>query len=307
MSCEKLVGAGTTGFVGLYPGQTVVKFPHGDAEDIALFQHEANVYERFETVRGQPKSLLEYRGKTSNGILLEYAEQGWLRGYLRGENPSPSSTLLFRWAEQAAEALAYCHANGVLHGDLNCSNLFLAQSLDLKLGDFATAAMDEPTPTLYSSAYRLPNAETTSIQTEIFAFGSTLFEMATGSAPFEHLTDSEIEGRYRQRRYPQPPHGAALEEIILKCWRLEFDTMDEVLDAIRAECTDPTHIRATHEDSDPLSPSEKCSNMGKHQPPREKPSNMDQPSQIGRHLLLFRGSHRLCHSEGVYIKSMNRA
>jgi len=124
ISAEHLIGGGTTGIVALLPGQTVIKFPHGEPDDIVRLRKEGDVYERFQNAKRRPRSLLQYRGRTKDGILLEYAERGSVRDYLQSVSSSPSPALLLHWAEQAAEVLAFCHANGVLHGDINCSNYF---------------------------------------------------------------------------------------------------------------------------------------------------------------------------------------
>ncbi|KAI9841785.1 MAG: hypothetical protein M1837_000379 [Sclerophora amabilis] len=242
ISAEHLKGGGTTGMVALLPGQTVIKFPHGEPDDIVRLRKEGDIYERFQKAKRRPRSLLQYRGRTKDGILLEYAERGSVREYLRSQTSAPSSILLLRWAEQAAEALAFSHANGVLHGDINCSNYFLTQQLELKLGDFATSAMDGPTTSLYSITHQLADADITSSQTEIFAFGSSLYEMVTGRAPYADLDYEEVESRFRQKQFPDLSIIRVLGGTVGKCWMLEFDNMEDVLEAIKAECKDPiTH------------------------------------------------------------------
>ncbi|KAI9680583.1 MAG: hypothetical protein M1817_004023 [Caeruleum heppii] len=236
ISSENLKGGGTSGLVAAWPGQTAIKFPHGEPDDILRCVKEGDIYERFENVSGRrPSSLLEYRGRTEQGILLEFAERGSIREYYRNANPMPSVTILLCWARQAAEALAFCHAHGVLHGDINCSNFFLTKDLDLKVGDFTSSAMDESTTSLYSITHQLPDADITTQHTEIFAFGSSVYEMATGTPPFVGLDDEDVEHRFRQKQFPDLSDVKMLKEFISRCWSLRFDSMNDVLEAINSE------------------------------------------------------------------------
>jgi serine/threonine protein kinase len=80
-------------------------------------------------------------------------------------------------ARQAAEALDFCHSKHVFHGDVRCGNLLLDRHLNVKLGDFTGSSIDQPEPlSYYDTDHLLPQGNfVISAQTEIFAFGSTLF------------------------------------------------------------------------------------------------------------------------------------
>ncbi|KAI9746803.1 MAG: hypothetical protein M4579_007589, partial [Chaenotheca gracillima] len=183
----------------------------------------------------RPSSLFEYHGKTEQGILLELAERGCVRQYLRESASSPPATLLLQWAQQAAEALVFCHDNDVLHGDINCSNFFLNADLDLKVGDYTSSSFDEPTGSVYSTTHQLPDADFNTHETEIFAFGSGLYEMVIGRAPYDQLEDEKVESLFRQKQFPDVSSAIVLGETISRCWTLQFSSMKDVLQAIKAE------------------------------------------------------------------------
>jgi serine/threonine protein kinase len=142
--------------------------------------------------------------------------------------------LLLRWAKQAAKSLVFCHSYGVLHGDINCSNFFLDHDLNIKLGDFSGSSIDHsPILICYSTTHQLPDCPSTTEQTEIFAFGSTLYEMATGYCPYDGKADLEVEDLFRQSIFPDVSALGTLGRVILKCWRSEFECMTEVLESIK--------------------------------------------------------------------------
>jgi serine/threonine protein kinase len=81
---------------------------------------------------------------------------------------------LLHWAQQAAEALQFIHANGVCHGDISCTNFFVDKSLDLKVGDFTSSS---------TGSFVTPQL----LQDDILDYGSALYEMAMGHVPFPDL------------------------------------------------------------------------------------------------------------------------
>ncbi|KAL2794918.1 kinase-like domain-containing protein [Aspergillus keveii] len=134
-------GCGTSGMVALVPNtKCIIKFPLGDEDECARCDHEREIYQLLETSSHErPLSLLRFHGSTSHGILLDYAEFGPVRQFLRESQDSIPTSTLFRWARQAAEALQFLHENSICHGDVNCTNFFLDQHLNLKVGDFTSS------------------------------------------------------------------------------------------------------------------------------------------------------------------------
>ncbi len=239
---EDHVGYGTSGTVALYPDtNTVVKFPHSAAgEDDILgarprCQREKEAYERLATP-GRPTTILTYLGPSldDRGILLEYAENGNVEEYLQRRKPLEG--VLLHWSRQAAEALDFCHSKQVLHGDIRCSNLLLDRHLNLKLADFTGSSVDQSEPlSYYNTDHLLPQDNfVLSAKTEIFAFGSTLFQMVSGSRPYHSLESNEKEQRFRLKQFPDVTGYGLFGDIISKCWQLEYGSMAEVLKSLDA-------------------------------------------------------------------------
>ena len=220
------------------------------------FPVEKQAYERF-SARDHPTSILKYYGSDENdpaGLVLELAENRNLYNYvwdaeLRGHDKS--SPTLYRWARQAAEALAFAHSCGVLHSDIHCANFVLDSNLDLKVADWAGASIDSGHS---HSSYRTTHSllcvqgrgSKPSVQSEIFGLGSAMHNMIVGHDIFPELDyekdNDEIVRRLRDKEFPDTRNFSALGDVILKCWKLEYASMQDVLDAVEAE-------RKEHEDS----------------------------------------------------------
>jgi hypothetical protein len=60
------------------------------------------------------------------------------------------------------------------------------------------------------------DAEST-IQTDLFALGSTLYEITTGQQPCCELEDREVEERFREGIFPRV-NEVVEEDIMRRCW-----------------------------------------------------------------------------------------
>ena len=228
--------------MALYPNtNTVIKFAHSDeGEDDILdtrprCQREKEAYERLATP-DRPTTILKYLGPSPDGrgILLEYAENGAVEKYLQRRKPLEEMSL--RWSRQAAEALVFCHSRQVLHGDIRCGNLLLDQDFNSKLGDFTGSSIDQSEPlSYYDTGHLLPQDDfAISVKTEIFAFGSMLFHIVSGSRPYHSLTSNEKAQKFRLQQFPGVTGYGFFGDIITKCWQLEYGTMADVLKSLDA-------------------------------------------------------------------------
>lgn len=250
------VGLGSSGIVYRLRGtHRVRKSPHDEPSAQEMCAVEIKVYNRLQ-VPHRPSTVLEFYSSSQDGIILEWAANGSIRQYQRKTTTQLPERLLYRWACQAAQAVAFCHSRGVLHGDIHCNNFFLDEHLNLKLGDFAGSSIDgSPATVCYSVTHQLPDIEqspsaneaTITEKTEIFAFGSALYEMVTGQGPYagefaKEVFDSEVESRFRKKQFPDVTSLRVLGKIIAGCWNLKFSTMAEVLECVEAEGTTSSHF-----------------------------------------------------------------
>jgi serine/threonine protein kinase len=142
-----------------------------------------------------------------------------------------------RWSRHALAGLGHAHAMGVLHRDIKPGNLLLDDELRAVLSDFGIA---EDTvrnllanPNVYGvhAAPELLQGLGSSVQTDIFAMGCTLYRLATGTYPFASIADIQawVEPKDAHKLDPQIP--LSLTRVLRNA--LARDPADRYADARR--------------------------------------------------------------------------
>ncbi|KAF2757908.1 spindle assembly checkpoint kinase [Pseudovirgaria hyperparasitica] len=227
LDIKDVAGAGVTAIVARL--DAVVKF-FGPSES-RFFEREKLVYQRLGRDHG---GIIRYYGFLENSLILQFASQKSIRQYFTKQKQVPLSVKI-RWVEQLFDAVRFIHSRGVLHGDISCNNVFLNDNLDVKLGDFAGSSIDDLPPLIcYETTHELPD-EDISTRTELFALGSTVYEIMTGSKPYRDLPDHEVYAAFSECCYPDLESISAFRNTIMKCWRQDYATVEEALRDIKLE------------------------------------------------------------------------
>jgi serine/threonine protein kinase len=122
-----------------------------------------------------------------------------------------------RWAVQVAEALDFVHRCGVIHGDVNGFNVLLDRHLNAKLADFAGSSLDgSPLLIGVTASHEYPGP-LLSAKADIFALGSTLYELMTESRLYAGLSDEMILDCYFKGKFPETESLGTIGGIITKC------------------------------------------------------------------------------------------
>jgi serine/threonine protein kinase len=181
-------------------------------------------------------------GDGEQGLVLEYMPNGNLKAALEAPDADISVERRMQWCIEAAEAVVLVHSHGIIHTDIKPENMLLDEALRVRLIDFAGAAFDgKPPLTCEITRFALPvvrnrfsEVAACSVPTDLFALGSSIYQIVTGKAPYADIASREVEARYTKKEFP-PVNGILFGDVIRKCWMCEFESAAEVLKSLTAE------------------------------------------------------------------------
>lgn len=179
-------------------------------------------------------------GAGNEYIELEYYPHSTLTGYIQRNRMCITEMDLKRWAYQIIKSVAYIHSKGVRHSDFRLDQWLVDADLNARLSDFNAAGFDdqpdlgikgEPAQGLESASHCLPRdpEPDNTVVSDLFALGSTLYELLADQAPYEGQNDEVIESSFRNGEFPSI-EGLLLGGIIQGCWKQMFSSAEEILD-----------------------------------------------------------------------------
>jgi serine/threonine protein kinase len=219
-------------------------------------------------------------------ITMELVEGKTLRKQMGGKALPMKDAV--RIATEIAEALAEAHKARVIHRDLKPDNVIVASSGHAKILDFGLAKLHEDrdearrselshTETisgettregkvLGTPAYMSPEqarGKPVDSRSDLFAFGTTLYEMATGRSPFKGRTTTDtLSAIIRDEAIPASQINAEvppeMERIVGKCLQKEpgqrYQHTDElVVDLRHLKRTTDSGVQRIQTPSGPIS------------------------------------------------------
>ncbi|MCX6577575.1 MAG: protein kinase [Candidatus Aminicenantes bacterium] len=169
-------------------------------------------------------------------IAMEYVA-GLSLGNLARSKLMPTADIL-RYGVQIAGALEHAHGRGIIHRDLKTANVMITQESGAKLLDFGLAKRMENKELRDAGPSQMPLTEAGSLmgtmhylapevlrgeaaapQSDIWALGVILYEMAAGKLPFNGKTGFELTSAIlRDTPAPLPPRiPASLAALATHC------------------------------------------------------------------------------------------
>lgn len=145
-------------------------------------------------------------------LVMEYVHGHSLRGLLEARGRLSEAEAI-RYGLQAAVALEYAHAAGIIHCDIKPENLMVDEQGAAKLTDFGvsltvnrTMTPDQARDILGTLAYLAPEViqgAPPDPRSDVYSLALTLYELVAGRVPFEGATPAAIAGQRLAR--PAPP------------------------------------------------------------------------------------------------------
>ena len=188
-------------------------------------------------------------------VALQYVEGTPLRDVLRNRRCLPVPEAVGT-AHALAEALAYCHARGVVHRDVKPDNVILTPDGRPVLIDFGSVLLEGAKRLTFSGLsgelgtpeYMAPEqvqGKRGDARTDIYALGTLLYELLTGEPPFPgaygegaiHIMRRHLEDT------PAPPKAPdlspALAGVLAHALRRDPDERFQTMEAFAAALADP--------------------------------------------------------------------
>jgi serine/threonine-protein kinase len=204
------------------------------------FESDPGFYQRFQREQAIGKALQhpyilkmmedESLNKSRPYIVMEYLEGQTLGHLMQTIRPMPEPDAL-KIASRICEALHYMHEHDVVHRDLKPDNVMICNDGSIRIMDFGIAKFESArrltfggfTPAMGTPDYMAPEqvkGKRGDRRTDIYSLGAILYEMVTGSVPFEGanpfiIMNSRLSGDPVAPRQRNDKISPQVEEIIL--------------------------------------------------------------------------------------------
>ena len=186
-------------------------------------------------------------------LVMPYVSGGTLRDEMERECPMPLAKVV-NYVDQLAAALDFAHAHGVIHRDIKPANILMTPEGRLLLTDFGLVKVitEGQTPQARLTGegapvgtpdYMSPEqviGEDVDGRSDLYSLGVIMYQMITGTTPFQGETPMQIASQHLQISPPsphllRPDLPIAAEQVILRALaKHPYERYDRVQDLAQA-------------------------------------------------------------------------
>jgi len=188
-------------------------------------------------------------------LVMDFVEGESLAHRIGRQGPLPEAQVL-EWTGQLLDALAYCHAQGIIHRDVKPQNVIICPNEQAMLVDFGLVKLWNPHDPRTRTAmrgmgtpeYAPPEQYDAQIghtdpRSDIYSVGATLYHALTGQAPPTATMRIANPGVFQFPRTLNPYLSPMAEAMVLRATELavgnRFATAQEMAAALRGEMPQP--------------------------------------------------------------------
>ncbi|KAG8898483.1 hypothetical protein FRB99_007395 [Tulasnella sp. 403] len=216
-----------------------------EADALRRLQREGTTWQRL-----NHKFVLRFLGTACIGdrlyLVSPFIENGSLSVYTRS-HPDIDRICLLR---ESADAIAYLHAQDILHGDIKASNVLVSDDMHALVCDFglaraigaATSSMLRGAGSVRWQAPELWKKQPKSTKTDVYAFGMLISEVLGGNVPFREFEElggvmlTALEGGRPPKEPSESPLGVSYESVwnvAELCWAHKAETRPRMQEVYR--------------------------------------------------------------------------
>ncbi|PKX99505.1 protein kinase [Aspergillus novofumigatus IBT 16806] len=190
---RQFISGGLTGIVELLGDGTIIKLLFPDAE---MKNHILDIAKEASIYHrvGPHERLVWILGHSRDGLILKYMKN----------------------------TVSLLHSNSIIHCDIKPRNFLLDAALNIKIINFSGSLLDGSKP-----ASNLPT-----VAIDLFALGSTLYEVFQETSPYEEIPSDQVEVLFKRKEFPNIS-AIPCGKIIKQCWLSQVNSAEHVQAFIR--------------------------------------------------------------------------